>query len=98
MNESTPQQVRRLIRELIGSARVQDWAALGRLDAEVAALLRRLTPVPAELQTDIEQLRKAHWVAQKLVRQEVDRLDQKLRQLNDHQDGLRAYQQMEILG
>lgn len=97
MNESIPQQIRRLGRELISSARARDWPALGRADAEVAALLRRLTPVPAALKADLEQLRKAHWLAQGLAREEADRLDQQLRRLNDHQDGLRAYQQMEGL-
>ena len=97
MKDSALQTINRLATALKTSALERDWQGLARHDAEVAELLRKLTPVPDALQGALEQLRQNHLAAQAIARKEAERLNQKLQQFAEQQEGLRAYQQLENL-
>lgn len=97
MNPRTDAVIRELAQALRNSAEARDWSALGRLDQDVAALLKRLQPVPRPLPHPLPdalaELRAAHLSARQRLEAEASQLQDRISHHQNHQEGLRAYHQ-----
>lgn len=91
----SPQQLREMAARLVAAARSRDWAALERIDREVAGQFPALARAPgsAPERAALQQLRAAHAMALQLCVEAGEALQRDVARLRTDREGWLAYAQ-----
>lgn len=84
----------KLAQQLTRASANHDWAELGEVDADMAAVLPRILALGPLTQVEsraLERLRAAHGAALESCAREAARIDAKLMAMREHREGWMAY-------
>lgn len=95
MSTRLTDSIQQLAIQLRAATDDQDWARLEGLDRQVNELLQRTRPMPSTLNRALAELRQAHRYAMTRATRHAEALGERLQRMQDHSEGLRAYEQME---